>query len=154
MVFRHAGDVAGVLPCFLHDWNGRRQMTLIGSGISDYLDPLFEPAHADEILDLIGAELRMRSDWEICQWQDLSRGTPLARLGTVLEETPCSAIPIEQPFDDFLAARPREVRRNLRRERAKAAAIGPVRFEVAESAHPELMDALVKLHGARWTKAG
>ncbi len=35
MVFRQMGEVAGVLPCFLHPWNGRRQLTLVGSGITD-----------------------------------------------------------------------------------------------------------------------
>ena len=41
MVFRQGAEVAGVLPCFRHEWNGRRQLTLVGSRVSDYLDPLF-----------------------------------------------------------------------------------------------------------------
>jgi CelD/BcsL family acetyltransferase involved in cellulose biosynthesis len=154
MVFRHDGNVAGVLPCFLHPWNGRRQMTLVGSGISDYLDPLFEPAYVDEMLELIRAELRRGADWDICDWQDLSRDTPLASLGTVVKETACSVIPINQPFEAFLGTRPKDLRRNLRRYREKAEAIGCVSFEVTESADADLMDALIKLHGARWAKAG
>jgi CelD/BcsL family acetyltransferase involved in cellulose biosynthesis len=154
MVFRQRGDVAGVLPGFLHEWDGRRQMTLVGAGISDYLDPLFEPAFVDDILEQIREELRWRADWDICDWQDLSRDTPLQSLGTVMEETPCSAIAIEQPFEAFLAARPRDLRRNLRRYKEKAEAAGPLTFEVTERATPELMDTLVRLHGARWAKAG
>ncbi|HWF47191.1 MAG TPA: GNAT family N-acetyltransferase [Bryobacteraceae bacterium] len=154
MVFRQAGEVAGVLPCFLHEWNGRRQITLVGAGISDYLDPLFEPACVDNIVECIRGELRSRADWDICDWQDLSRDTPLGILGTVVEDTACSAIAIEQPFEAFLAARPSDLRRNLRRYNKKAEAIGCVRFKVAESADTELMDALVSLHGARWEKAG
>lgn len=154
MVFRHGGDVAGVLPCFLHEWNARRQITLAGSGISDYLDPLFDPAYVDEIVDAIRAELLRRDDWDLCDWQDLARDTPLARLGTTLEATPGSALAIEQSFDDFLAARPKDLRRNLRRYKQKAEAIGPVTFEVADRARPELIDALIALHRARWQAAG
>jgi CelD/BcsL family acetyltransferase involved in cellulose biosynthesis len=154
MVFRRDGEVAGVLPCFLHHWNGRRQMTLVGSGVSDCLDPLFEPEYVDEIVARLRAHLRSRADWDICEWQDLSQNTPLAALGTVLEDTPCTVIAIEQPFEAFLAARPQALRRNLRRDKRKAEVIACVEFEVTESASEELMDALVRLHGARWAKAG
>jgi CelD/BcsL family acetyltransferase involved in cellulose biosynthesis len=154
MVFRQEGEVAGVLPCFLHEWNGRRQMTLVGAGITDYLDPLFKPACVDNILECIREELRSRADWDVCDWQDLSWDTPLRSLGTVLRDTPCSEILIEQPFEAFLAARPNDLRRNLRRYKKKAEAIACVRFEAAESANTDLMDALVRLHGARWAKVG
>ncbi|HEX4227304.1 MAG TPA: GNAT family N-acetyltransferase [Bryobacteraceae bacterium] len=154
MVFRQKGEVAGVLPCFLHQWNGRRQMTLLGAGISDYLDPLFGPACVDKILERIREQLRGRSDWDVCDWQDLSLDTPLGALGTVIEDTPCSTIAIEQPFEAFLAARPNDLRRNLRRYKKKAEAMGCMRFDVAESANIELMDALITLHGARWAKTG
>ena len=154
MVFRQKGEAAGVLPCFLHEWNDRRQMTLMGSGISDYLDPLFESVWVDGIVERLSAELRSRDDWDICEWQDLSRDTPLSVLGTIVEDTPCSAIAMEQPFETFLAVRPTSLRRNLRHDKKKADAIASVQFEVAESATAELMDALVRLHGARWAKAG
>jgi CelD/BcsL family acetyltransferase involved in cellulose biosynthesis len=65
-----------------------------------------------------------------------------------VEETPCSAIAIEQPFEKFMASRSKDLRRNLRRYKEKAEAIGGLKFDVAESADAELMDALVKLHGA------
>jgi CelD/BcsL family acetyltransferase involved in cellulose biosynthesis len=154
MVFRRDGEIAGVLPSFLHEWNGQRQMTLVGSGVSDYLDPVFEPAYLGEILELTRAQLRSRGDWDLCDWQDLSRDSPIASLGTPVEDTPCLVIPIEQPFEEFLAGRPTELKRNLRRDEKKAAAVGPVSFEALESTTPELMDALVQLHGARWAKSG
>jgi CelD/BcsL family acetyltransferase involved in cellulose biosynthesis len=154
MAFRQSGKLVGVLPCFLHEWRGRRQTTLIGSGISDYLDPMFDPAFVEEIVEVVRTELRSRADWDICEWQDLSRDTPLAGLGTLMEETPCTAIAIEPPFESFLAARPKDLRRNLRRDRKRAEAMGCVRFEVEEDARPELLDALVRLHGARWASVG
>ncbi len=154
LAFRNRGELTGVLPCFLHEWNGRRQLTLVGSGISDYLDPLFEPRCIAGIVEETRAQLRGWADWDVCDWQDLSRDTPLQALGTALEETPCSAIAITQEFDDFLAARPKGLRRNLRRYKEKAEAIGCLKFGVADVADAELMDALIELHGARWEQVG
>ncbi len=43
--------MVGLVPCFLHEWEGSRQLTLIGSGISDYLEPAIAPAFCKEIVD-------------------------------------------------------------------------------------------------------
>src|SRR5947209_123714 len=80
MVFREDGSVVGVLPLFLHEWNGCRQLSLIGTGISDYLDPLFVSACTPRIIERIAQELQSWTDWDICDWQDLSAETPLAVL--------------------------------------------------------------------------
>ncbi|HLK46936.1 MAG TPA: GNAT family N-acetyltransferase [Bryobacteraceae bacterium] len=153
-VFRRDGALAGVLPCFLHRWEGRRQLTLVGSGITDYLDPLFRPGSEAEIVAMLRGELRQWSDWEVCDWQDLSRDTPLRALGAITDDIPCSQITLDEPFETFLSRRPKDLKRNLRRYRDKAEAIGPVEFEVSNHANPVLVDSLVQLHRARWAKSG
>lgn len=150
LVFREDGQVAGVLPCFLHEWQGRRQLTLLGSGVTDYLDPVLPEGAAAKVREA----LRQWSDWDLCDWQDLSRHTPLAALGEVRDLVPASAVHLSGGFEEFLAARPKDLRRNLRRYREKAEVIGPVRFEVSESAGGPLLDALVDLHRARWERSG
>ncbi len=154
MAFRQRGGLVGVMPGFLHNWNGRRQLTLIGSGISDYLDPLFAPDYATYIVIRIAQELERWPDWEICNWQDLSFDTPLGVLGTVVPDTPCSVIHIEPSFDRFLASRSADLTRNLRRYREKAERIAPVTFEVTCAADETLIAALIELHGERWQKFG
>jgi hypothetical protein len=113
-----------------------RQLTLIGSGITDYLDSLFAPEWTAAIVDQIDRELKKWTDWEVCDWQDLSQGTPLASLGARVVDTPCSVIPIDQPFDQ-------------RRYRERAEAIAPVTFEVVQTADGRLINTLIELHGAR-----
>jgi CelD/BcsL family acetyltransferase involved in cellulose biosynthesis len=152
-------EIVGVLPCFLHDWSGRRQLTLIGSGISDYLDPPFEVAHRPAILSALGQHLSVRSDWDVCDWQDLAFNTPLAGLvknlnGSVLDETPCSEVTLAGDFEEFWQQRPRHLRRNVRRYRQKAEQTGPLEFQVSGSADPELLTALAQLHSARWKSHG
>ena len=154
LVFRDGADTTGVLPCFLHEWEGCRQLTLIGAGISDYLDPLFEPRYTGAILEAIESHLAHEADWEICNWQDLSAGTPLQALGAVSEDTPCGHIALGDSFEQFLTERPKDLRRNLRRYKAKAELEGRLHFDVTANAEPDLITALIELHGARWREIG
>ncbi len=150
-VFRDRNEIAGVVPCFLHDWNGARQMTLIGTGISDYLEPAVKPEHADEIVEQIRLHLDASSEWDVCDWQDLSFDTPFKRLASdVNEDAPCSTVPLVGSFEQYWEGCPKALRQNVRRDRAKAEAIGQLRFEVTGSAEPELIEALIEMHGARW----
>ncbi len=150
-VFRGGNEMAGVVPCFLHEWNGARQMTLIGAGISDYLEPAAKPEHAIEIVEQIRLHLETSAEWDICDWQDLSFDTPFKRLASeVNEDAPCSAIPLEGSFEQYWERCAQSLRQNVRRDRAKAEACGPIRFDVTASAEPELIGALIAMHGARW----
>jgi len=85
---------------------------------------------------------------------DLSLCTPLQGLGPVSEDTPCSRLPLEGSFETFLAARPKDLRRNLRRYREKAEAVGALRFEVTGAADNDLITTLIDLHAARWRRSG
>jgi CelD/BcsL family acetyltransferase involved in cellulose biosynthesis len=143
-----------VAPCFLHDWNGHRQLTLIGSGITDYLDPLLDHRWSAAIVEALGDHLTKRAEWDICDWQDLSSGSPLRGLGLAREDTPCSRIRLAASFDQFLAARPKDLRRNLRRCQLKARGLGDLRFDVSRTADPELLTALIDLHRERWQMTG
>jgi len=154
MVFREHGDLTGVLPLFLHEWQERRQLTLLGSGVSDYLDPLFNRERIPEIVREIRVCLNAWTDWDLCDWQDLGHNTPLSAFGETVEDTPCSAVSLPASFEKFLNQRPPDLKRNLRRYRAKSIEIGPAIFEVSDSADPALLDVLVALHEKRWQRAG
>ncbi|MGI8958818.1 MAG: GNAT family N-acetyltransferase [Bryobacteraceae bacterium] len=161
LVFREKDAMVGIVPCFRHQWDALRQMTLIGSGISDYLEPAIEPQHCLAILDRLQDHLETDMNWDICDWQDLSLGTPLSALKSDRSfdlasnpDLPCSEIRLEGTFDEFLDARPKDLKRNLRRYRNKAEAAGAVQFDVVKEAHPELMKALIELHDAKWQRRG
>jgi CelD/BcsL family acetyltransferase involved in cellulose biosynthesis len=154
LVFRHDAEIVGILPCFLHEWKGRRQLTLMGSGISDYTDPIFDPRYYSAIVEALESHLRTCAEWEMCDWQDLSGDTPLRALGPVVDDTPCSRIPLEESFEAFLAARPHGLKRNLRRYREKAQALGPLHCAVTADPEPALLTALIDLHRARWRRHG
>ena len=91
---------------------------------------------------------------DVCDWQDLSVETPLQALGEASDDTPCSQIRFGRSFEDFLTERPKDLRRNLRRYKEKAEALGKVRFAVTSGADRELLDTLIELHAARWQRSG
>lgn len=154
LIARNDGEPVGVIPCFLHDWDHRRQLTLIGSGITDYLDPVFDTRHSGAIVEALARHLEKRSEWDMCHWQDLSAGTPLRALGPTQDDVPCSRIPLAESFAAYHDRLPYGIRRNIRRDTKKTEALGAIRFEIATEADPKLLTALVDLHRARWQRTG
>jgi CelD/BcsL family acetyltransferase involved in cellulose biosynthesis len=161
LVFRREGVLAGIIPCFRHYWDGLRQITLIGSGISDYLEPPLAPAYRFEILERLRTHLETDSAWDICNWQDLSAGSALEQLRSsaafevsTQEDIECTEIRNKGSFDQFWNERPASLRRNLQRYRHKAQLAGRVDFEVTDRADPQLMDTLIRLHTIRWQRRG
>jgi CelD/BcsL family acetyltransferase involved in cellulose biosynthesis len=161
LVFRDGRGLVGVIPCFLHEWEGRRQLTLIGSGISDYPEPVIDPRHASDILVLFQEHLLASPDWDIGNFQDLSESTPLRALvssdrlqANISKDDDCSRIPLTGTFEEFWSHRPKDLRRNVRRYGEKARSIGDLTFEIAHVNSNELVDALVDLHEARWQARG
>jgi CelD/BcsL family acetyltransferase involved in cellulose biosynthesis len=160
-VFRDEMEaIVGIVPCFLHDWRGRRQLTLIGSGISDYLEPLISPESRARVIDHLAHYLKNSEAWDICSWQDLSCGTPLVALGSIGElsvqaepDMACSDIPLDKQFSEFWEERPRGLRRNVRRYTEKSKQIAPVEF-VVNTYDEECYQALIRLHSARWGEQG
>ncbi len=49
----------------------RGNLTLIGSGITDYLDPFIADECAERTVSAIG-EYLAKADFDLCAWQDLS----------------------------------------------------------------------------------
>jgi CelD/BcsL family acetyltransferase involved in cellulose biosynthesis len=97
--------------------------------------------------------LESTSDWDLCHWQDLSLETPLKALASeVTEDAPCLAIPLKGSFEEYWEGCARSLRQNVRRDRMKAEARGKVQFDVTKEAPPELLDALIDMHGARWQR--
>ncbi len=155
LVLREKGSIAGVIPCFLHQWNGLRQMTLIGSGISDYLEPAIAPQYRSAIVDKLREHLESNFEWDICNWQDLSFDSPLKHIASeIAEDTPCSEILLTGDFEQYWGKRSKSLRQNVRRDRQKAESQGPSRFELLKEADAEAIGALISLHGARWRKHG
>lgn len=152
LAFWDGTRLASLVPCFRHEWEDRRQLTLIGSGISDYLDPPLSP----DALAGLQNHLDEDPDWDVCVWQDLSSDTLLQKLrgATVIPDMPASETLLTGDFEHFWEGRSKDLRRNLRRYSQRARDMGTVDFEATDEARPELVNALIRLHTARWKEQG
>ncbi len=162
MIFRDGGTIAGVVPCFLHEWQGARQVTLIGSGISDYLEPAIHPKRSSEVVRCLGDYLESELDWQLCNWQDLNFDTCLRGVASLnrkldlrtIEETECRRIRLAGSFADYWAARPSSLRGNVRRDWKRAESVAKLQFGTTPEADPMLIDTLIRLHSLRWKRRG
>ncbi len=153
--------LVGLIPCFKHEWDGHRQLTLVGSGISDYLEPAIAPEHDQGVLFCLKEYLESNNEWDLSNWQDLSADTPLEHLGSndqittqLQADAACSEILIEGCFEDFWRQRPSGLKRNLKRAHEKARRIADPTFTVTHFYDEKYLDALIRLHSARWREQG
>lgn len=160
-VFRNDRQMAAVLPFFCHEWQGRRQLTLVGAGVSDYLDPPIARRFCADVLRILPTELKRVQCWDVCSWQDLNAISPLRELAwgdefivTVEGDSECAETAISGDFEAWYARRPHGLRRNARRYLEKALTIGEPEFYVRHEPNAELVNALMTLHAARWQKQG
>jgi CelD/BcsL family acetyltransferase involved in cellulose biosynthesis len=161
LAFFDEDELVGLIPCFRHEWEGAQQLTLIGSGITDFLEPPIRAGYESAVAERLKGYLQSQTDWDLCNWQDLSSETPLQALSESgnlsvrkAEEILCTAIPLNGNFDDYWQTRSNELKRNVRRYTQKAEAEGTIQFEAHENPGLALMDALIELHSARWEKRG
>ena len=158
------GDaLAGLAPFFLYTrpQDGRRQLTLLGNGISDRLDLLAAPGREAAVAAAVFAHLQRTDAWDACDWRDLPPGSALltgpldAARDAVENEVPCPVRALPDTPEAVVNTLPRKRRENLHRRSRRLAELGRVSFETADAAsRAEALQALLRLHANRWTARG
>ncbi|MBV9108691.1 MAG: GNAT family N-acetyltransferase [Gemmatimonadetes bacterium] len=163
LAIRDGGRLAGLMPTFVWEGDGTRQLTPLGNGISDHLDLLAAAGRERDAAAAMLAHLAASEDWDTADFRDLPADSPLLRCplprgvaGETDDEEPCPVLVLPRSFEGLDSVIPPEhfkklcyYRRRLKRDFA-------VRFETVtdEAALGEHFDALVRLHGARWAARG
>jgi CelD/BcsL family acetyltransferase involved in cellulose biosynthesis len=154
---RKAGELIGLAPLFI--WKGRA--LFLGTGVSDYLDMLVSPGqNLHQSATLFFDYMAESSDkWEFCDLQEIRAESPL-----ITAEKPhnvlCSTDPLgicpvlvlsgipepSQSDHPVLRTSYRKAWRNIRNN-------GNAWVETAREENLDsCLDALFRLHGARWAK--
>lgn len=154
---RDQGRLAGIVPLFLHEWNGRRQVTLLGTGCSDYLGVLAEPASRYEVEEQLWERLYAeRHRWDLCDLQDLGprywvNGCGPLQFALVPQYT-CAEMPLPGSADLYFENLPHGLRRNLRRYRQKLDEQGSVAFHKATNeSFRGAFQSMIRLHELNWS---
>ncbi|MES1240100.1 MAG: GNAT family N-acetyltransferase [Acidobacteriota bacterium] len=167
------GDrLVGLAPFFVYErpkdldaggYVEERVLALVGTGNSDYLDILVEPAHRDGATAAITSHLESHAwRWDVGVLEQLRDGSPLREMvlpevwsDSLKPQTACPAISLPDRPEALREAVPPKQLKCLQRLRRRAAEIAPLRFVAAdESNREEIFQALVALHGSRWQGQG
>jgi CelD/BcsL family acetyltransferase involved in cellulose biosynthesis len=155
---RPDGSTAGLLPLATRRERGLRIAQLIGHGPSDRLAPICAPADRPPVADALRRHLTATGcDLFIGDQMPADEGWGRALGATTLEREQSPVLSIDGvDWDQFLAARSRNFRQQVRGRERKLAARGELRFRLSED--PERLDddlrTLFDLHQARWQDGG
>jgi CelD/BcsL family acetyltransferase involved in cellulose biosynthesis len=153
LAFWEQQHLTAVAPMFL--FNGT--IRLLGAGNTDYLDILCEPESISPVLQLLFNHLtNRRSEWDSCDFTDLSSSSLLLRADTSAlfadGRSECSVCPVltskQLNISKKLCANLESARRCLERSG------GFVIEQADDESVPGMIDALIDLHEARWNKKG
>ncbi|HEX6534302.1 MAG TPA: GNAT family N-acetyltransferase [Gemmatimonadaceae bacterium] len=163
LTLRRERSLVGVVPMYTWDGDGDARLVLIGTGNTDHLDALFLPGMESAAAMAAVAHLAARGGaWSGWDFQQLPPASPLLRApvpervrSEVREQEPCPVMPVPAPSETLSARLPRGLRRRLAYARNRAGRMGDVRFVMADEENlSELLEALFRLHEARWADRG
>ncbi|MBZ0158498.1 MAG: GNAT family N-acetyltransferase [Alphaproteobacteria bacterium] len=165
LAIRRRGRLAGIAPLFLfrHPEHGFRQVSLLGSGITDYLDFLLEPEAEEEGTRAVFEHLlSQKSRWDVGDFQELRGASPLLSSpgipGLLMQKTAMEACPVLTLPDTraaFRAGLSARLRKELRYTRNSIERAGGAYTETATgTTRQEFLEILFRLHRAAWEERG
>ncbi len=162
LTFREGKRLAGLLVFFIHECQGRRQVTIAGNGITDYLGLVAEARCAPDCARSVFDYLRdIRSEWDVCDWQDLRADSPLViaapRFFNPMIEpcVPCTSASLPSEFGIYEASLPHGLHRTIRRSFKRLEQEGTAEFQtLCSDRGGATMRELFRLHETRWAPKG
>jgi len=160
---RRGEALVGVAPFFVIEGDdGGRELLLLGTGNTDYLDVLIEPGVDGAVVSELLTSALEASGCDRCELRRLRAGTALLSAapsagweGEVVEDEPCPVLALPAEVGRLgEVVRPGHLAR-VRRDGRRLARRGVVEMVWATEANvTELFDALVELHQRRWRGDG
>ena len=158
---RDHSRLVGLAPLFIYAREGQRVVAMAGAGISDYCNWLIDKNHAVPVTAALFEFLQQHANrWDRLEFTDVPGNSTLLdkehlrsgkRAISAYQACPIVQIPPEvTSFEDVI---PRRRLAKLRKTYRHLNTVGERRVEVATpDTLPEQLDALLTLHGSRWSK--
>ncbi|HEX8948537.1 MAG TPA: GNAT family N-acetyltransferase [Dissulfurispiraceae bacterium] len=165
LALRMQGRLVGLAPLFIfrNRDSGTLQVSLMGSGITDYLDFLLEADIASAGTRMVFEHLLSRkSMWGLCVFEELRADSPLLYpmdmpgLTTEISALAvCPVLALPSTAKEFRAGLTARFRKRLRYAQNNFTRAGGMGTELAdESTLPEFLPVLFDLHRAVWRQRG
>jgi CelD/BcsL family acetyltransferase involved in cellulose biosynthesis len=163
VVWRNDQKLLALVPAFVwrNPESGKRELLLLGQGISDYLGPIIDPEEAHNLVVSIHEWLNQnQQEWDVVNFNDLRADSRLVG-GDPVRVTPsptldhysCAICPVLSllPAPEI----PAQQLHNINYYRRRAERLGVLEFETAtESTLNSMLEDLFLLHSARWQERG
>jgi CelD/BcsL family acetyltransferase involved in cellulose biosynthesis len=163
LALRRGARLVGIAPLLIYREGEQRVVGLLGGGVSDYLDVLFEPGLGVEGAAQVWLYLeQQRSAWDICRFEQLRPTSPVRELARACRcpvtweiQEVCPALSLPARVEDLGAVVSARVLHDAHYNRRRMARAGAWRVSWARPEQvPAYFDALVRLHRARWQARG
>lgn len=158
---RECGSLAGLAPLFIFtNEKGKRQVSFIGSGISDYLDVLTHQGEREAAQTIFEHIMSKKDEWDVCDFQELRETSQLLNVeglkdsARVEDQSICMHLELPCSVEEFLRGFSRH-RKSLRASFGALEKKGRLEMERAsEGDLEEFLGTLFALHQARWRLSG
>ncbi|HZS47508.1 MAG TPA: GNAT family N-acetyltransferase [Blastocatellia bacterium] len=165
ITLRHEKELIGLAPLFIYrdPSTKTRQLLLIGTGVTDYLDVLLADAWLDDGLTALARYITDQWDqWDVCDFQELQQGSALLKLddlcgysGQKTVQNFCPVLQLPPQVDVLSQITSRGLFEELHHKRAKLERMGKVDFETANQDNwYSFFDKFLSLHSSRWAMLG
>ena len=155
---RYNARLIGIAPLLIYPREQERVLAFMGGGVSDYLDLLMEPEHANQVVFAVLDQAKSIDGWDTLDLTDLSTNSMLHKTVLSRFSTPhdhCSALALPPTESELLRLLSKRQRANLRNARSRLTRAGESWFEVAaQETLPEFLSELFRLHASRWSQGG
>ena len=161
------GDaLVALLPLTVTPYRGTplRQVRFMGAPLSDVQDILCLPKYAAWAARAFLGRLADESErWDLCDLPDQRRGSPLTTVTPperlridLVHHRVCPYLPLPPSWDELLGGLGTHMRSNVKRRRKNLQKQFAVEYFSATdpAGVPAAMQALFRLHGARWRRRG
>ncbi|MDB6124122.1 MAG: hypothetical protein JWQ71_3115 [Pedosphaera sp.] len=164
VLFHHEERLVGLAPLIFRTEQSVRTLFLMGTGITDYLDGIWDPEFQDDCGQAMLAYLISNHHrWDVCDFQELRAGSTLLKAGPIPTEwseeiaiqNNCPSLKLAPNDEGLCRSIPPQQLKNFRYYQRRIEKMGQVHIDWAtESNLEELLEALFQLHGARWAIRG
>lgn len=164
LALRQQGRLAALAPFYIRKTgSGLREVLLLGTGITAYLDLLLEPAMQGEGLRLIFEHLQfIQNRWDLCDFQQLRAGSALLEAAAppgwcsaLTAQEVCPVLELPKPGDGLASRIPAHTLGKLSYSRRRLKRLAPLQMERAgRDNFKDLFATFLRLHQRRCEARG
>lgn len=158
LAVREGRDLVGLMPLYVTrgPWRALRTM---GTGQSDYLQPLARTGYEQEVAAAVGPMLDSMRGVDLIDLQQLRETHPLAqRAGPseVKEQARCCVLDLPSSFQEYLGTLGKSLRFDARKLDKEPFVGGKARLETVRGREQtlEALEVFLSLHSRRWRRRG